>query len=166
MGLVAALAAACGPDEQPEAGRALETPLVAFDTMTLRIETAEDTFRVRAEIAASDEQRSFGLMERTSLAEDAGMLFVYDEPQPAGAGFWMFHTRIPLDIAFIDAGGRIVSILRMEPCESPYPQWCPTYDPGVAYSSALEVNAGYFAERGIRIGDRVMPADGSELGAR
>ena len=126
-------------------------------TMTLRIETAEDTFRLHAEIAESDEQRSFGLMERTSLPEDAGMLFVYDEPQPGGAGFWMFHTLIPLDIAFIDADGRIVAILRMEPCESPYPQWCPSYAPGVAYRSALEVNAGYFAKRGIRIGDRVVP---------
>jgi uncharacterized membrane protein (UPF0127 family) len=151
------LTAACGSD----AGGAREEfePFVAFDTTALRIETAADTFHLTAELAATAEQRAYGLMERPSLPEDHGMLFVYSEPQESGAGFWMYRTLIPLDIAFLDAEGRIVAFHAMEPCESPYPQVCRTYAPGVPYSSALEVGRGYFERRGIGLGDRVSGAN-------
>lgn len=130
-------------------------PLVEFEAAPLRITTKADTFRLRAEIAETDEQRQHGLMERPSLAEDAGMIFLYPEPQDTASGFWMYRTLVPLDIAFLDEEGRIAAIRSMEPCPETDPRWCPVYTAGVPYSAALEVNRGYFAARGIGVGDRV-----------
>jgi len=167
--LLAAALAACGsgePPEAPDAGAA-DAPLLAFDTVALRIATEADTLPLRAELAATEEQRALGLMERSALPADAGMLFWYPEPQPGSTGFWMFRTRIPLDIAFLGPGGEILAIQAMEPCPSEYPSNCPSYPAGVAFQGALEVNRGFFQRHGIGTGDRVLlpaglpaPADG------
>ncbi len=154
VGLLGFLLGGC--DRAHESDPARYEALVAFDTAVVRIESATDTFRLNVELAATQEQRSFGLMERPHLPEHHGMLFIYSEPQDSSAGFWMFRTRIPLDIAFLDREGRIVAVQAMEPCESPDPRFCRIYSPGVPYSRALEVNRGYLAERGIGIGDRVV----------
>jgi uncharacterized protein len=95
-------------------------------------------------------------MERRQLADSAGMLFVYDSVQPPDAGFWMCRTRIPLDIAYIDPAGRIRAIQQMVRCESTNPEGCPTYPPGVPYQYALEVDGGFFARRGVRVGDAIF----------
>lgn len=133
---------------------------MAFDSAAIRIVTATDTFPLTVEVARSEAQRTQGLMERRSLAEEAGMVFLFDEPQGAEEGFWMFRTRIPLDIAYLDAEGRIVAIRQMEPCQSSYAQACQAearaYAPGAPYSAALEVNRGWLEERGIGVGDRVV----------
>jgi uncharacterized protein len=105
---------------------------------------------VRVEIADTDEERQVGLMNRESLPEDAGMIFLFDDD--VRGGFWMKNTLIPLSIAFADADGTIVRILDMEPCEA---DPCEIYDPGVSYRSALEVNQGAFAEWGVAEGDRL-----------
>ena len=166
--LVAALAS-CGSGEPSEssAESGADAPLLAFDTVALRIATEADTLPLRAELAATEEQRALGLMERSSLPADAGMLFWYTEAQPGSAGFWMFRTRIPLDIAFLGPGGEILAIQAMEPCPSDYPRNCPSYPAGVEFQGALEVNRGYFQRHGIGTGDRVLlpdalaaPADG------
>lgn len=145
---------ACGTDEPlPEEQGA---PRVAFDTGRISIAAGSDTIHLPVEIAATDEQRAYGLMERSSLAEDAGMIFWYPETQPDSAAFWMFRTGIPLDIAFVDSAGVIRAIRGMEPCTSPYPEWCEHYPAGVPFRGALEVNRGYFASRGIEPGDRLL----------
>jgi uncharacterized protein len=149
-GMTGGLAGGCEREEP-----ALE-PLVAFDTAMVRIETAADTFDLAVEVAATEEQRAYGLMERDELPEDRGMIFVYDGLQDPEAGFWMYRTRIPLDIAFLDGDGRIVRIRRMVPCESPNPLLCPLYPPGAPYAAALEVNAGFFERRGVAVGDRIV----------
>ena len=102
------------------------------------------------EVAETEQQRAVGLMHRRSLPEDSGMLFFFFEEH--SGGFWMKNTLIPLSIAFIDEEGTIVEILDMEPCES---DPCPTYDPGISYLAALEVNQGAFEEWGVEIGDLV-----------
>jgi uncharacterized protein len=123
-------------------------------TGRVRIEAAAGTHEVRVEIAETPASRAVGLMGREELAQDAGMLFLFETDRPANAGFYMYRTHIPLDIAFADAGGRIVAILTMDPCTRS--QWfCPGYPPGAPYRMALEVNAGFFAERGIAVGDRL-----------
>ena len=71
----------------------------------------------------------------------------------------MFRTRIPLDIAYIDSAGGIRTIGTMAPCPSPFAQSCPSYPAGARYTAALEVNAGYFAKKQIRVGDRVLLQD-------
>ena len=140
-GLLAA--AACGNEKQ-----AIESPTVLIDT-------GERSVRVRVEIADSPSERERGLMNRKSLPEDAGMLFVYESDTTGG--FWMKDTLIPLSIAFYDANGKIVRILDMEPCRS---EPCPVYDPGVAYRGALEVNRGAFERWGVREGDVITLAGG------
>ncbi len=160
--LLVAMLASCGsgePAEEPDAGT-VDAPLLAFDTVALRIATEADTLPLRAELATTEEQRSLGLMERSSLPADAGMLFWYTDPQPGSAGFWMFRTRIPLDIAFLGPGGEILAIQAMEPCPSDYPRNCPSYPAGVEFQGALEVNRGYFQRHGIGTGDRVLLPDG------
>jgi uncharacterized membrane protein (UPF0127 family) len=128
----------------------------AVTTQSLRIESRSGVFHLRVEIADTPAQRARGLMERASLASDAGMLFLYDRPQPGNAGFWMYKTRIPLDIAFLDAAGRIQAIRTMAPCLSETGFDCPSHRPRVPYVAALEVNGGYLSARGIRPGDRVV----------
>ncbi|TMW12899.1 DUF192 domain-containing protein [Alloalcanivorax gelatiniphagus] len=115
---------------------------------------------VRAEVAATPEQRGRGLMEREQLAADAGMLFRFDPPATAEQGFYMYRTLIPLDIAFLDGDGRIVDIQTMSPCESRHAFLCPVYRPGQGYHQALEVNAGFFQRHGVRPGDLIRPARG------
>jgi uncharacterized membrane protein (UPF0127 family) len=111
--------------------------------------------RLTVEMAKSQAQRSKGLMDREQLAADAGMLFLYEEPQSARNGFWMYRTRIPLDIAFIGEEGRILAMHSMLPCQSEDPVGCPVTRPGVSYRAALEVNAGYFEAKGVAVGDCV-----------
>ncbi|GAA0627825.1 DUF192 domain-containing protein [Halomonas beimenensis] len=126
--------------------------------LTLHAETGPH--RLRVELARTLAERGRGLMERDTLAEDAGMLFLYDRRQPPRNGFWMYRTRIPLDIAFLDESGRILEIHRMTPCRAETAGACPVTRPASPYRAALEVNAGYFAERGIGPGDCVSwPGD-------
>lgn len=127
-----------------------------FDTTNLRIAARADTFVIKAEVAATEDQQRLGLMERKQLADGAGMLFTYDSVQDSLAAFWMFRTRIPLDIAFVDSAGRIASIQHMVPCESPNAAVCPKYPAGARFTKALEVPAGYFARHGIEVGDVVV----------
>jgi uncharacterized membrane protein (UPF0127 family) len=143
------------PDDDPAIPSTLH-----FDTAAVRIITKTDTISLAVEVAVSGEQKSTGLMERRQLADTAGMLFVYDSVQPPDAGFWMYRTRIPLDIAYIDPAGRIVAIEHMAPCESAIPQGCPTYPPRVPYQYALEVNGGFFARRRVLVGDSIFLGEG------
>ena len=128
---------------------------MAFETTLVHLTAGKDTFTILAEVARSAEQRTMGLMERRSLPDSAGMLFLYTDDQPGTAGFWMFRTRIPLEIAYADSAGRIVSVRQMVPCEAQLAAGCPTYEPGKAYRMALEVNAGALSRRGIGVGSRL-----------
>ncbi|WP_111414035.1 DUF192 domain-containing protein [Billgrantia lactosivorans] len=121
----------------------------------LEIEAGGERHRLEVELARTPAERRRGLMERDHLDADAGMLFLYEEVQSSRAGFWMYRTRIPLDIAFLDAAGRIVALHTMQPCPSRSPYDCPVTVAGAAYHAALEVNAGYFEARGIEEGDCV-----------
>jgi hypothetical protein len=108
---------------------------------------------VQVEIAQPDAERQTGLSGRPTLAEDAGMLFVFDQEQ--SLSFWMKDTLIPLSIAYISAEGRIVDIQDMQPLdETPHPSVEPA-------QYALEVDQGFFAERGVAVGDTVeLPGQG------
>jgi uncharacterized membrane protein (UPF0127 family) len=156
--LATAVLTACG--SHSDAGR--DAPnyanIMAFDTATIRI-VGRDTAQLTVQLAESEAQQTMGLMERRTLAPDAGMLFLYGSTQPDSAAFWMFRTRIPLDIAFIDSTGTIRTVLTMQPCPSDLASGCPSYPPTAPYRAALEVNAGYFARRKFAVGDRVVLAD-------
>jgi uncharacterized membrane protein (UPF0127 family) len=129
--------------------------LMAFDTTLVHLAAGRDTFTILAEVARSVDQKTMGLMERRSLSDTAGMLFLYSTDQPANAGFWMFRTRIPLDIAFADSTGRVVAVRQMIPCEAQLAAGCPSYEPGHAYRVALEVNAGFLSRHSVAVGSRL-----------
>jgi len=103
---------------------------------------------VRAEIAATQESRSYGLMNRASLRPDHGMLFVFDEiGQPC---FWMKNTPLPLSIAFIDAAGTIVNIADMQPNS------LASHCPAAPILYALEMQQGWFRHHQVKAGTRLQ----------
>jgi uncharacterized membrane protein (UPF0127 family) len=118
---------------------------------TALIDTGAGEVVVHVEIASTGPQRERGLMHRTSLPADAGMVFRF--PEATSGGFWMKSTLIALDIAFYDGGGTILRIMQMKPCAA---DPCPIYTPGVRYRGALEVNAGSLRRWGVALGDRIV----------
>jgi uncharacterized protein len=130
-----------------------------FDSATVRLATTRDTLPLALELATATDQQRLGLMERRHLSERGGMLFVYDSVQPPDAGFWMYRTRIPLDIAFLDSAGVVQSIRAMVPCPTTMPEGCPTYEPGTPYRYALEVNGGALKKWGVEAGSRLLVGD-------
>jgi len=106
-------------------------------------------FTWQVEIADTPELRYLGLSGREGLADDEGMLFVYEDA--AERSFCMRQMTFPLDIAFMDSNLRVVRIYTM-PVEpdgagtATYPSYAPA-------QYVLEVNAGMFAELGIDVGD-------------
>lgn len=107
---------------------------------------------VEVEIAVSPEEIRTGLMNRASLPESGGMLFVFGNE---GAHmFWMKNTLIPLDIIWMDDDGRVVYIENdAQPCRTPT---CPTHGPKVSSKYVLEVNAGYAEKYNINTGDKAQ----------
>jgi hypothetical protein len=102
---------------------------------------------IRAEVAADMASRMQGLMHRKSMAQNAGMVFVFDED--AIHCMWMKNTLIPLAVAFIDRTGAIVSISEMQPHSEQ------THCAAKPARYALEMNKGWFAQRGIRPGAKL-----------
>lgn len=105
--------------------------------------------RVAVELARTDATRTRGLMYRTSLPDDEGMLFTWPEERPRS--FWMRNTCIPLDMLFVAGDGTIAGIIeqvpvlnlasRTVPCPAQY---------------VLEVNAGWTREHGVVAGQRMV----------
>lgn len=109
------------------------------------------------EVASTRLERARGLMYRSYLPEDRGMIFVY--PRERVLSFWMKNVRIPLSVAFLDRKGVILSIQQMA-VEAPeaFSSSSPTYRTYVSprpAKYAIETNGGWFRKRGIRVGDRV-----------
>ena len=122
-----------------------------LETGTLIIETEAGEQNFEIEIADEPEEISYGLMNRESLAENAGMLFDFGNPrEPA---MWMKNTLIPLDMLFISPDGTIQMIAR-----NTEPGSLRTISPGMPVKGVLEINGGRAAELGIEPGDTVNHA--------
>lgn len=142
--LAAALVAgACDGETQAQAPVATETLIVETAS------GARHAFRV--EVADEPAERTQGLMFRTEMAADAGMLFEY--PAPQTITMWMRNTYLPLDMLFIASDGRILNIAKRTVPESL--QTIPSAAPAIA---VLELNAGTTDRLGIAAGDRVLHA--------
>ncbi|MGN6683335.1 MAG: DUF192 domain-containing protein [Devosia sp.] len=116
--------------------------------------TAKGDFAFTLEIADTEAQRERGLMFRTSLAPDAGMLFDYHQEQQAA--FWMQNTLIPLDMIFIAADGTVKTIhVNARPMD-------PTSIPSeVPVRFVVEIAGGRSQEIGLKVGDKF---DNSRVG--
>lgn len=115
--------------------------------LVLKTDTGDHSFDI--EVATTDRDRARGLMFRRSLPENAGMLFLYDPPQPAA--MWMKNTLISLDIVFISPDGRVH---RIESGAEPFSTTLIPSDGTVA--AVLELNAGQADKIGLKRGDQVV----------
>lgn len=158
--LLAAPAAPARADTlQPIRGQAAGEPNQGLRVVPLAIETRDGRIhRYRIELAETPAQQERGMMFRTEMAADAGMLFPMRPPRLAA--FWMRNTFIPLDIIFIGADGRVRNIAeRAKPLsETPIPSDGPV-------AAVLELKGGEAARIGLRPGDRVRWGDAALGGA-
>ena len=107
---------------------------------------------MEVEIAKTEQARQYGLMNRTQLDSNSGMLFVYSDE--ALRGVWMKNTLLPLDVLFINRDGRIVSIAQnLQPCKI---ERCPVTDSQGIAQYMLEVNAGFIDRHNIQLGQTVL----------
>jgi len=113
---------------------------------------------IHAEVADTVAARMQGLMYRTSLAPNSGMLFVYE--QPAMECMWMKNTLVPLSVAFMDDKGTIINVARMQP------QTEDSHCTERPASYALEMEQGWFARNGIRPGAVLLGLDRVKLSPR
>lgn len=119
----------------------------APDRITLLGAQGPVTFDI--ELAVTPEEQARGLMYRPSLAPDAGMLFVYDPPQPAS--FWMKNTMIPLDMVFIDDAGQVANI-----AERTVPYSLSSHASDGAVRAVLEIGGGLSAVHGFEPGTQAI----------
>ena len=103
-----------------------------------------------AEVARTPDERSTGLMFRSSMGANEGMLFVFE--QPGQQCFWMKNTLIPLSVAFVADDGAIVNIEQMKP------QTLDSHCSAKEVRYVLEMNEGWFARRGIKPGAKLTGA--------
>ncbi len=111
-------------------------------------EDAAQKPRVQVELARTDSSRQRGLMYRTRLDENGGMLFSWDDDSPRT--FWMHNTCVPLDMLFITSGGVIAGVIEQVPVLNDQPRGVPC-----PVSHVLELNAGWARTHGIRPGQRL-----------
>jgi uncharacterized protein len=136
----------------------LAISLVAMPPATSAQPTAEiDNNKVKLEVASTPAQIQRGLMYRTHMPEDQGMVFIFHPPQQVK--FWMAHCFISLDMLMV-LDGKVNRIFENVPPERNKPEKeCPTY-PSVSedpqsVTEVLEVNGGYAKRHGIKVGDTV-----------
>ena len=143
LGLLLCAAVACGAPSGVEAKHAngLTEPLQI-------VSAGGKVARFKVEVVDNDATRERGLMYRTSLAPDAGMLFDFKTPQQVF--FWMKNTYIPLDLIFIDADGHILNIAKQAT-----PLSLDSIPSAGAALGVLEIAGGRSDQLGITAGDVV-----------
>ncbi|RPF71074.1 DUF192 domain-containing protein [Aurantiacibacter spongiae] len=153
LALAAGTLAACSPQSTRQVAEPGSTssppvhPRSGLEIVPVTITANDEDHTIAAEVAATREAQSRGLMFRTELGPDEGMLFLYDQPRILS--FWMRNTVLPLDLIFIDATRRVINIGHGEP----YNETSITSNrPGIA---VLELNAGRAAELGLEPGDTI-----------
>jgi len=130
---------------------ALMPALAACDSSPqVAIVSADNQTRgtVKVEVADKPDTRELGLMYRSHLDDDAGMIFVF--PVPTTAQFWMKNTKLPLDMLFADSSGKVLGIVANA---QPYSEALLGGFAGTLY--VLEVNGGYAAKHRVVVGDKL-----------
>ncbi len=139
--LLALLLTSCGSDTAP-----VET----LNSLQVRLPNGK---KIRAEIMKTQEEMLKGMMFRTSLPADRGMLFVHE--RPGRYAYWMYQVVIPLDIVWMDRDHRIVEIsANTPPCKTVASQ-CPTWGGHEEAKYVLELAGGGAAANRLKAGDRL-----------
>lgn len=121
-------------------------PALADSPMPLT-ELSIGMYRIEAEVAATQENRMVGLMQRRSMPANHGMLFVFTEQQRHC--MWMRNTLLPLSVAFLDEQGRILNVEDMQP------QTEDNHCAAKPARFALEMNLGWFKQKGLAAGTKI-----------
>jgi len=121
-------------------------PVLADSPMPLT-ELSVGMYRIEAEVAATQENRMVGLMQRRSMPANHGMLFVFTEQQRHC--MWMRNTLLPLSVAFLDEQGRILNVEDMQP------QTEDNHCAAKPARFALEMNLGWFKQKGLAAGTKI-----------
>ena len=109
-------------------------------------------FTINLDIALTDKQKHEGLSIKSSMKENEGMLFIFEEPTLQS--FWMKGMKFPIDIIWLDENLSIVYIEKsLNPCKS----WvnCPSYKPTAEALYVLETISGFSEEHDLKIGDKI-----------
>lgn len=129
---------------------AAATVAVAQAPQRLRkIELQAGMHRVQAQLAVSEDERATGLMHVREMPQHEGMLFVFE--QAGQQCFWMRNTLLPLSIAFLRDDGSIVNIAEMKALDDKT-----NHCSAEPVRFALEMNAGWFAKRGMKVGSKLV----------
>jgi uncharacterized membrane protein (UPF0127 family) len=130
-----------------------ETEILRFDKNEIqKFEIQVGEKKLLLELAITPEKREKGLMYRDDLQSGEGMLFVFEQPQPMR--FWMKNTKIPLDIGYFGADGRLKEVHRGQPFDL---SGMPSSSNSLQF--VIELNAGDYKKLGIRMGDKIdLPA--------
>ena len=162
--LACALLAACAADSdtaQTDNGDAasgsavvdgIELAPSGLDLVPLTIESGDKSYKFSVEVARTAQEQARGLMFRTELAPDKGMIFPFDAPRPAN--FWMKNTQISLDIIFVRSDGSIESI-----AANTVPYSLDGVPSGEPVAMVLELAAGRADTLGLKAGDIVKWTD-------
>lgn len=113
----------------------------------------QDNYCVNVEIRDTDAEREIGLMFRSNLNENQGMLFIFDNP--IIYSFWMKNMKVNIDMIFLDADRNIVYISQNAfPCTKPDNE-CELYTPDKNYQYVVETKAGFSQKHNLKIGQEV-----------
>ena len=143
-----ALLVGCGGDTGLAQASGTEQAAADATLLPLTIRSAGGVHRFDVEIARTEQEQARGLMYRTALPENGGMLFPFDPPRPAS--FWMKNTPLPLDMLFIRADGSIARI-----AAETVPYSLDQVASGEPVAAVLEIAGGAAAAAGIEEGDQV-----------
>ena len=141
------LAPGCTDEKQPDQDDMVSIPFTRHGELSF-MRGAETLSMIEIEIADTDSSRLRGLMQRTSLPENSGMLFIFPVEEPQG--FWMGNTQMSLDLMYAGADSSIVSIAKYV-----QPMALETIPSGAPAQFVVEVPAGYTDSNGIVEGDRI-----------
>lgn len=137
---------------------ALPAPTTPGTVSSVIIAAEKSPAEFKVEIAETDAERAHGLMQRESLPADQGMWFVFPRTvEPLEGRFWMKDTKIPLDIIFVDETMKVVCVI-----ENTVPESTELLSSSASFRYVLEVTAGTAEKFGIKAGDEVKRAIGSQ----
>lgn len=136
---------------------AAAVPALADSQMPMT-ELSVGMYRIEAEVAANQDNRMVGLMQRRNMPPNRGMLFVFTEQQRHC--MWMKNTLLPLSVAFMDEQGRILNVEDMQP------QTEDNHCAARPARFALEMNLGWFRHKGLGAGTKVNGVEGLAVQAR